>query len=58
MNEWWRWFKEIPSSVKIKYFIALPLGILLFVIRNFNDEMYAGDCGEPEDCHDWELWEG
>lgn len=26
--------------------------------RNFNDEMYAGDCGEPEDCHDWELWEG
>ena len=32
MNEWWRWFKEIPSSVKIKYFIALPLSILLFVI--------------------------
>lgn len=26
--------------------------------RNFNDEMYAGDYGEPEDCHDWELWEG
>ena len=32
MNDWWKWFKEIPSSVKIKYFIALPIGILLFVI--------------------------
>ena len=32
MNDWWKWFKEIPASVKFKYFIALPLGILLFVI--------------------------
>ena len=32
MNYLWKWFKEIPSSVKIKYFIALPIGILLFVI--------------------------
>lgn len=26
--------------------------------RNFNDEMYAGNLGEPDDCRDWELWEG
>lgn len=32
MNELWNYFKEIPMSVKFKYFIALPLGILLFVI--------------------------
>lgn len=32
MSEWWRWFKEIPISVKIKYFIVLPLVILLFLI--------------------------
>lgn len=32
MNEWWEWFKEIPTSVKIKYFIALPIGIVLYAI--------------------------
>jgi hypothetical protein len=32
MNEWWKWFKEIPASVKIKYFIALPIGVVLFLI--------------------------
>ena len=32
MIEWWNYFKTIPTSVKIKYFIALPIGILLFVI--------------------------
>lgn len=33
MNEWWKWFKEIPTSVKIKYFIALPIGVVLFLIQ-------------------------
>lgn len=32
MNEWWKWFKEIPASVKIKYVIALPLGVVLYLI--------------------------
>ena len=32
MNEWCKWFKEIPISVKIKYFIALPIGIVLYLI--------------------------
>lgn len=32
MDEWWSYFKEIPLSVKIKYFIALPIGIVLYLI--------------------------
>ena len=32
MSEWWAYFKTIPTFVKIKYFIVLPFGILLFVI--------------------------
>ncbi len=32
MNEWWKWFKEIPASVKIKYVIALPISVVLFLI--------------------------
>lgn len=32
MNEWWGYFKEIPTSVKVRYFIALPIGILLDLI--------------------------
>lgn len=43
MNEWWRWFKEIPSSVKIKYFIVLPIDILLFVIS------WAGELADKLD---------
>ena len=31
MNEWWDYIKSVPTSVKIKYFIALPIGVLLFV---------------------------
>lgn len=34
MNEWWSWFKEIPISVKVKYIIALPIGIILWAIYN------------------------
>ena len=34
MNDWWSYFKEIPTSVKVRYFIVLPLGILLeFIYR-------------------------
>jgi hypothetical protein len=32
MNEWWSYFKEIQTSVKVRYFLALPIGILLYVI--------------------------
>lgn len=32
MNEWWKWFKERPVSVKIKCVIALPIGVALFLI--------------------------
>ena len=32
MIEWWDYIKSIPTSVKIKYFIVLPISIMLFVI--------------------------
>jgi hypothetical protein len=32
MNEWWSYFKEIPTSVKVRYFIVLPIGIFLDLI--------------------------
>lgn len=32
MNEWWNYFKEIPTSVKVRYVISLPIGIVLYAI--------------------------
>lgn len=48
MNEWWKWFKEIPVSVKIKYFIALPIGVILFLIYRAGElaEMLSGVIGD------------
>lgn len=43
MNEWWSYFKEIPVSVKIKYFITLPIGVVLFLIYR------AGELAETLD---------
>lgn len=48
MNEWWRYFKEIPISVKIKYFIALPIGIVLYLIYRAGElaETLSGVIGD------------
>ena len=48
MNEWWKWFKEIPLSVKIKYFIALPIGVVLFLIYRAGElaEILSGVIGD------------
>jgi hypothetical protein len=48
MNEWWKWFKEIPSSVKIKYVIALPIGVVLFLICRAGElaEILSGVIGD------------
>ena len=48
MNEWWKWFKEIPTSVKIRYFIALPIGIVLFLIHQAGElaEALSGVIGD------------
>ena len=32
MIEWWDYIKSIPTSVKVRYFIALPIGIVLYLI--------------------------
>jgi hypothetical protein len=48
MNEWWSYFKEIPVSVKIKYFIALPIGVVLFLICRAGElaEILSGVIGD------------
>lgn len=48
MNEWWKFFKEIPTSVKVRYVIALPIGILLYVIYRAGElaEILSGVIGD------------
>jgi len=48
VNEWWSYFKEIPASVKIKYVIALPIGVVLFLIYRAGElaEILSGVIGD------------